>query len=380
VDEVKVDRVVSDLVADYDRRDGYLTNTHVEILVEKRKLSVEESAEVYRQLSAIGISIEDDHSKIEEGPISDTGNAIAIEKCVIDGIDDRLRRLKTKLLTADEEAELGRRMELGRRAEQELKNGVLQSEEHNQIIGRALQAKEKMIVANLRLVLHVAKPYVGISDLNLDDMFQEGTVGLMRGVDMYDYKLGYKFSTYATWWIRQSITRAIADRGSTIRVPVHAYTDVYRLKRALRLLEQTYPARRVRIAEIADELDWTIDKVHFIHQISKIISTSSDELIKGRDDLSLNETFVSDLPSPEDEVCRIELQQCIEKVMSDIDVRQCTVLRLRFGLGDTIDGATLEEVGRTFGLTRERIRQIEAKALGKLKHPVRAYLLREHYD
>lgn len=152
MDEAKIDRAVADLVADYDRRDSYLTKTHVDILVHKRNLSVEESAEIYAQLGAIGISIEDESIGFEHEYISETGDALTREENPNNGIDDRLRRLKTKLLTADEEAELGRRIELGRRAEQELENEVPKSEQHDRIIARSVQAKKIMIVANLRLV------------------------------------------------------------------------------------------------------------------------------------------------------------------------------------------------------------------------------------
>lgn len=235
-------------------------------------------------------------------------------------------------------------------------------------------------MANLRLVLHIAKPYVGLSDLSLDDLFQEGVMGLMRAADKYDHTLGYKFSTYATWWIRQSITRSLADRGTTIRLPVHVYEDVLRLKRAHKLLGQAHPERRTSMAELADELAWTIDKVHFIQQIAAFVPASLDERINGYDDLTLMETLVSELPLPEEHLNQIELAKCIDKALSGLKEREREVLRLRFGLSDSGHEATLEEIGQMFGLTRERIRQIEAKALGRLRHPSRGAVLREFLD
>lgn len=380
MEETKVERVVRDLVADYDRLDGFLSKVHVERLLEKRQLTVEEGADVYRQLDALGISVEDECENPDdtEDPSFDEVDAR------IDGsferLDIRLRNLSSKLLTAEEEVELGRRMELGRRALNEIEEGVPRSEEHDKIIERGRNAKETMIMANLRLVLHIAKPYVGLSDLTLDDLFQEGVIGLMRAVDKYDHTLGYKFSTYATWWIRQSITRSLADRGATIRLPVHAYEDVLRLKRAHKLLGQAHPERRTSMAELADELDWAIDKVHFIQQIAAFVPASLDVSINGHDDLTLMDALVSGLPSPEEHLDHADLARCIDGALSDLKERESKVLRLRFGLSDSGHGATLEEIGQMFGLTRERIRQIEAKALGRLRHLSRGDVLRDFLD
>lgn len=383
MEEDKVDRVVRDLVADHDRLDGFLSKAHVERLLEKRQLTVEEGAEVYRQLDALGISVEDESESPDEAQIANVAEADSVDAGT-DGtyerIDVRLRRLSSRLLTAEEEVELGRRMELGRRAQRELEEGVPRSEEHDRIIERGRSAKETMIMANLRLVLHIAKPYIGLSDLSLDDLFQEGVMGLMRSADKYDHTLGYKFSTYATWWIRQSITRSIADRGTTIRLPVHVYDDVLRLKRAHKLLGQAHPERRTSMAELADELAWTIDKVHFIQQIAAFVPASLDESINGYDDLTLMETLVSDFPSPEDYLDQADLARCIDDALSGLKERDSKVLRLRFGLSDSGHGATLEEIGQMFGLTRERIRQIEVKALGRLRHPSRGDTLRDFLD
>lgn len=383
MEETKVDRVVRDLVADHDRLDGFLSKSHVERLLEKRRLSIEECTEVHRQLDALGISIEDESDNpdeigvpgVEAGDSVDAGVDGSYER-----LDARLRSLSSGLLTAEEEIELGRRMELGRRAQRELDEGVPRSEEHDRIIERGKSAKETMIMANIRLVLHIAKPYVGLSDLSLDDLFQEGVIGLMRAADKYDHTLGYKFSTYATWWIRQSITRALADRGATIRLPVHVYEEVLRLKRAHKLLRQAHPERRTSMAELADELAWTIDKVHFIQQLAAFVPASLDESISGHDDLRLMEMLVSDLPSPDEHLEHADLARCIDDALSGLKERESQVLRLRFGLTDHGDGATLEEIGQLFGLTRERIRQIEAKALGRLRHPSRGGALRDFLD
>lgn len=383
MEETKIDKVIRDLAADHDRLDGFLSRAHVERLVEKRQLTVEEGAEIYRQLDELGISVEDEPENPDEseGPSVDeidsidTGTDGSIRR-----LDGRLHSLSSKLLTAEEEVELGRRMELGRRAQRELEEGVPPSSEHDRLIERGRNAKELMIIANLRLVLHIAKPYVGFSDLGLDDLFQEGVVGLMRAADKYDHRLGYKFSTYATWWIRQSITRSLSDRGATIRLPVHAYDDVLRLKRAYKLLGQAHPERRTSMAELADELAWAIDKVHFIQQVAAIVPASLDERINGYDNLTLMDTLVSGLPSPEEHLDHVDLTRCIDGALSGLKERESKVLRLRFGLSDFGHEATLEEIGQMFGLTRERIRQIEAKALDRLRRPSRGNVLRDFLD
>lgn len=383
MEETKVDRVVRDLIADHDRLDGFLSKAHVERLLEKRQLTVEEGAEVYRQLNALGIGVEDESENPDETEGTSANAADSVDAGVdgsFERLDVRLRGLGSKLLAAEEEVELGRRMELSRRALRELEEGIPRLEEHDRIVERGRNAKETMITANLRLVLHIAKPYVGLSDLSLDDLFQEGVMGLMRAVDKYDHTLGYKFSTYATWWIRQSIMRSLADRGTTIRLPVHAYDDVLRLKRAHKLLGQAHPERRTSMADLADELAWTIDKVHFIQQVAAFVPASLDERINGYDDLTLMEMLVSDLPSPEEHLDQADLARCIDDALSGLKEREGKILRLRFGLRDSGHGATLEEIGQMFGLTRERIRQIEAKALGRLRHPSQGNTLRDFLD
>jgi len=383
VGENKVDKVVRDLVADHDRLDGFLSESHVERLLEKRRLTIEEGAEVYLQLDALGISVEDESEIPDEidGPtVDETGPVDASVEASYERLDRGRRKFSAALLTAEEEVELGRRMELGRRALRELQEGVPRSGHHDRAIERGRCAKETMVMANLRLVLHNAKPYSNFSDLSLDDLFQEGVIGLMRAVDKYDHTLGYKFSTYATWWIMQSIRRSLVNHGTTIRLPVHVHDAVLRLKRARKLLGQAHPEQRTSMGKLAEELVWTIDKVHFIQQIAAFVPVSLDKRIKGCDDLTLTETLVSETPSPEDNLKEVELAECIDKALSCLNERESKVLRLRFGLNDAGDGVTLQKIGGMFGVTRERIRQIEVKAVDRLRHPSRANILREFWD
>ena len=185
MEETKVDRVVRDLIADHDRLDGFLSKAHVERLLEKRQLTVEEGAEVYRQLNALGIGVEDESENPDETEGTSANAADSVDAGVdgsFERLDVRLRGLGSKLLAAEEEVELGRRMELSRRALRELEEGIPRLEEHDRIVERGRNAKETMITANLRLVLHIAKPYVGLSDLSLDDLFQEGVMGDRKSV------------------------------------------------------------------------------------------------------------------------------------------------------------------------------------------------------
>lgn len=381
MDQERIDKVVRDLLADYDRRDGYLSAGDVERLFDKRQLSIEEGAEVYRQLEEVGVTLEiDEIDEVITPTPEDTEDLEPDNLKTYDNFDARLKGLRTKLLTADEEVELGRRMELGRRAEAEVTNGIEPSDAHRSTLQSARRAREVMIVSNLRLVLHIARPYVPLSDLSLEDLFQEGTLGLMRAAEKYDHTLGFKFSTYATWWIRQAITRALADRGATIRLPVHMYEKVVRLKRATRLLSLAHPERRPSIRELADELTWPIDRVHFLQQMAMLAPSSLDEIVPGTDDVTYIDTIVSAEEMPEDYANRKALERSVEYVLQSLEEREQKILKLRLGLEGPADGSTLEAIGRIYAVTRERIRQIEAKALKKLRLPSRADVLRPYID
>jgi len=300
---------------------------------------------------------------------------------------------KVPLLTADEEIELAKKMEAGMLAEKLLKAEDrskvkirdeekeivegLSDDELRDLVDRGTMAKNKLAEANLRLVVSIAKRYVGRGMLFLD-LIQEGNLGLIKAVEKFDFRKGFKFSTYATWWIRQAITRAIADQARTIRIPVHMVETINKLIRVSRQLLQEL-GREPLPEEIAKEMNMPVERVREILKISQE-PVSLETPIGEEEDSHLGDFIQDDnVPVPADAAAFTLLKEQLVEVLGTLTEREQKVLRLRFGLDDG-RARTLEEVGKEFNVTRERIRQIEAKALRKLRHPSRSRKLKDYLD
>jgi len=288
---------------------------------------------------------------------------------------------RVSLLTAEDERDLAKRIEAGVSSQERLDNDPtlsdLERRRLKRVVGDGEVAKAQLIQANLRLVVSIAKRYVGRGMLFLD-LIQEGNLGLMRAVEKFDHTKGFKFSTYATWWIRQAITRAIADQARTIRIPVHMVESMNRVMRIQRQMAQELE-REPTIEELAEKTGLTADRVREIQRIAQD-PLSLDSPVGEEDDSNLGD-FIEDsgADAPAEVATRRMLVQAVEEALDELSDREKEVVRLRFGLVDG-QARTLEEVGKEFGVTRERIRQIEAKTLAKLRHPQRSQKLKEFLD
>ena len=281
------------------------------------------------------------------------------------------------LLSLEEEVRLAKAVCQGREAERGLERLGLDPEERSQLeqwVEQARLARAHLIEANTRLVISIAKKYVG-RGVPFLDLIQEGNLGLIKTIEKFDHTRGYRFSTYATWWIRQTITRAIADQGRTIRVPVHMVDQLRRLYKTAYQLEQEYGRRPVP-EEIADAMQIKPDRVQWMLNVSRHPVSLARPV--GEDEDSELEALIEDdsAPSPEESAYQSLLRAKVQEALSTLTPREARILRLRFGLQNG-HRHTLEEVGKKFGLTRERIRQIESKALRRLRHPRRSRRLRD---
>ena len=295
---------------------------------------------------------------------------------------------RVPLLTAEDEVELAKSIEAGLFADEKLREGAPRAPELVNsprapesvdlqiLVAEGDRSKQRLIEANLRLVVSIAKRYIGRGLVFLD-LIQEGNLGLIRAVEKFDYTRGYKFSTYATWWIRQAITRAIADQARTIRVPVHMVETINKLARVQRQLHQDL-GRDATPDEIAAEMGIEPERVADIQRIAQEPVSLQSPIGEEESDLG---DFIEDADAvvPIEAAAFIMLQDQLERVLDDLSRREQRIIQLRFGLTDG-HPRTLEEVGREFGVTRERIRQIESKTLAKLRHPSRAQMLREYLD
>jgi len=361
---------------------GYLTTTDILDLLPEAEGSPEQLDEVIALLSEAGIEVYDELPAPET---EDLAELAEVELDDLSGIaaDDAvglyLREMaRVPLLSLEEETHLAHLIEMGREAERVLANDGTDPVERARLealVEQGRAAREHLIKANTRLVVSIAKRYIG-RGVPFLDLIQEGNLGLMKAVEKFDYRRGYRFSTYATWWIRQTISRAVADQSRTIRVPVHMSDRIRRLYKTAQQLEQEY-GRPPTPEEIAAELDLEPRKVQWMMRVSWR-PLSLEHPVGEEEDNELG-AFIEDdsTPTPPQSAYQKMLAEKIEEVLSTLSPREARILRLRFGLGGN-RSHTLEEVGQKFGLTRERIRQIEGKALRRLRHPRRSRQLRQY--
>jgi RNA polymerase primary sigma factor len=370
---------VADLVA-RGRERGGVTVEDVAAALDRSDLPDDSMERVVRMLAEQGVEVLESQQETEDVARADEGD-LGKRAPTSDLVRIYLREIgRVPLLTAEDEVELAKSIEAGLFAEEKMaRTAVLARGEllDLELLSReGMRAKQRLIEANLRLVVSIAKRYVGRGMLFLD-LIQEGNLGLIRAVEKFDYTKGFKFSTYATWWIRQAITRAIADQARTIRIPVHMVETINKLVRVQRQMHQDL-GREATPEEIGLEMGLSPVRVVEIQRIAQEPVSLQSPI--GEEDSDLGD-FIEDADAvvPIEAAAFILLQDQLEDILGTLSDREQRIIQLRFGLADG-HPRTLEEVGREFGVTRERIRQIESKTLAKLRHPSRAQMLREYLE
>jgi len=359
------------------REQGAVAVGDIAVAIDASDLPAQELDGIVRMLAAEGVEVVDAaHEDAEPTPSADQSEE-ARRPVTGDLVRIYLREIgRVPLLTAEDEVELAKAIEAGLFAEEKLHGGFplagAECADLALLANDGLRAKQRLIEANLRLVVSIAKRYIG-RGLGFLDLIQEGNLGLIRAVEKFDYTKGYKFSTYATWWIRQAITRAIADQARTIRIPVHMVETINKMARVQRQLHQAL-GREATPDEIAADMGLPVERVAEIQRIAQ--EPVSLQAPIGEEDSDLGD-FIEDTDAvvPIEAAAFIMLQDQLTEILDALSGREQKIIQLRFGLTDG-HPRTLEEVGREFGVTRERIRQIESKTLAKLRHPSRAQLLR----
>ncbi|MEE1611863.1 sigma-70 family RNA polymerase sigma factor [Microvirga sp. CF3016] len=362
-DDDIVELVVESLLGDKERT-GELTPADLARIASKRQLSPEQIDLVVLELKSAGVEIDDPQ--------------IPADDAALGGTTGQKDLLKFPPVTPEDERSLARTYAAGRQLEGNQAEQGSASPHREVLIRQGRKAREKLILHNLRLVAWAAKDY-GHYSVDFEDVFQEGLFGLFQAVERFDPALGYRFSTYALWWIHQSIQRNLDNTQSTIRIPIHRLTEIRKLRRTKRLLIAEN-GREPTLDQLASALDWTLEQTAYVSdlEITRFISLDAPASETGSS--TIGDLIPDlDLPSPEQITILADLQETIASLLRTLTPRQERVLRLRFGIG-VVRNHTLEEIGSEFGLTRERIRQLEARALERLRHPARRRILTTFKD
>ena len=360
-DDAQIARAVDDLTADWERQ-GWLGRDQIDRLVSKRKLDPGQAATVIARLKDGGVEITEEPGADDLEESVQKTNAPGDE---YDSVSLLLREAQQhQLLSHADEVRLGRAVLVASRAGFDGSQVETQNPgELAEILRRGRSAREQMILSNIKLVFYIAKRYQFFSSLSMSDLVQEGMFGLMKAVDRFDPDRGYRFATYAMWWIRQTIMRASANRGATIRMPVHRHRDLAILRKTIASLRQENEGKEPTLLEIAAALDWAPDKVAYLQELSTLSVVSLDSRVDDEIGSDLASILPSNTPSPEEEFIVRERAELIRELVERLPPKERDIVQRRFGMTENGDRETLEEIGRDYEVTRERIRQIERDAL-----------------
>ena len=378
----QVERAVSALLDDEVRRHREIPNDRVERSIEERALSKEESLALHERLGEEGVAITFDKEENETFPddsFPESEEARADRTVSRDLLRACLADIAARpLLTSEEEVQLARKIGEARRVEQAISGGELvKTQEVVRTIEEGLAAKRRLVLAHMRLVLSIARRYRYRANLDLLDLMQEGAAALLRAAEKFDPDRGVRFSTYAVWWVREGITRAIADGGSFIRIPVKLANQIRQLKVVERDLREANGGREPTAAELAESLEWDLQRTAMVGGLVRSTVSSLDSQLPGTEGLTLGETLEGETPTPEHFYAQMELAMLLDKAVEALSPREKTIIAQRFGLAKPGEEETLEQIGRELGVSGERVRQLQERAMDKLRARLEEIGLRE---